>query len=37
MKSADPLAPFALLYLSQQPEDTEEIIEEEDEWYLYGI
>lgn len=36
MKAADPLV-VRLLYLANDPEETEEIIEEEDEWYLYGI
>jgi hypothetical protein len=37
MKPEDPLAELSLLYLARQPDETEEILEEEDEWYLYGI
>ena len=37
MNSDDPLAQLSMLYLANEPDETEEIIEEEDEWYLYGI
>ena len=37
MNADDPLARLVSLYLANQPEENEEIIEEEDEWYLYGI